>query len=75
MTTTSNPAVFKLISLGREWYMYKGIETWIIPDDLFTPEEIESLREEDKFHRSLEGEPYIANFLPDGERPDWIKKL
>ena len=65
MTTTSNPVVFKLIRLGREWYTYNGVETWIIPDGLFTPEEIES----------LEGEPYIANFLPDGERPDWIKKL
>ena len=72
---TTNPALFKVLENSREWFDYKGhITTWIIPEGLLNAEEIESLRKEHELDWELTGEPYIANFLPDGERPDWIKK-
>lgn len=73
---TINPALFKLLDSNPESFDYKGyITTWIIPDGLLTKEEIESLRKEKEADLAIEGEPFIANFLPDGERLAHVKKL
>lgn len=72
---TTNPALFKLLDSNPESFDYKGyITTWIISDGLLTKEEIESLRKENEADLALGGEPFIANFLPDGERPAHVKK-
>ena len=71
---TTNPALFKLLDSNPESFDYKGyITTWIISDGLLTKEEIESLRKENEADLALGGEPFIANFLPDGERPAHVK--
>ena len=48
---------------------------WIIPDGIFTPEEIEKLRGINKLSIECSGLPIFANFLPDGVRPEGVKKL
>ena len=72
---TNNPALFKLIQARPDWVEMDGSDPFIIPDGLFSPEEIESLREEHNFRFSLEGTYLIANFLPDDLRPPHVKKL
>lgn len=71
---TSDPVIIKLldnvdpIAIGRK-------ALFIIPEGLFTSDEIETLRKEDKERQRLGFPPWIANFLPDGVRPKGIKKM
>ena len=47
----------------------------IIPDGQFSPEEIEELRSVEEWRQELGYRPTIANFLPDGIRPEGVKKM
>ena len=50
--------------MGSEFFM-----SWVIPEGMFTPEEIEELRRIDDIGlRKGEGH-FIANFIPDPYRP------
>lgn len=47
----------------------------IIPDEYFSKDEIEELRDIDNFQQEMGYPPSIVNFLPDDVRPEGIKKL
>ena len=50
--------------------------SWVVPPELFTAEEIEELRRIDEsYHYQRGGGHIIANFLPDGIRPDDVPPL
>ena len=61
---SSNPPLAKVESYGG--YLR------LIPDGTYTSEEIKTLRDNDARHFELMEEHVIANFLPDGERPEGI---
>lgn len=69
-----NKAYDKL--LGMDVERVKVADDWlfVIPEDVFSSEEIEDIRKADDFFIEYNEHPIIANFLPDGERPYWIKK-
>ena len=73
---TTDPIVFKwLASKKKQPVRIDDSFFWTIPDEEFTPEEIEDLREYDASCFAVEGCHSIANFLPDDVRPAWVKKL
>ena len=71
---TSDPTFFKLLETSRPISVGK-FNVFPIPENVFTKQEIEILREEDKLRRELYDRPLIANFLPDDIRPKGIPKL
>lgn len=48
---------------------------WVISPELFTQKEIERLRELDELLHQDTSDRMIANFLPDGIRPDDVPPL
>ena len=48
---------------------------WVISPELFTQEEIERLRELDELLHQGTSDRMVANFLPDGVRPDDVPPL
>ena len=71
---TSSEAVFKLLRIS-ERVVVNGRLYHIIPEEKFTPEEIEELREHDAAEVHFYGTHVYANFLPDDLRPSNVKKL
>ena len=72
---TIEPTVMKWLGLNRDSVLVGDKYLWVIPDGVFTPEEIEKLRQYDVEHQRFDEEPIIANFLPDDVRPEGVKKL
>ena len=74
-----NETLFKLIELtcGKPESFVMVNHEWkrIIPEDKFSPEEIEELRDLEKWEQENGNPPNIANFLPDDIRPPHVKKL
>lgn len=74
-----NEALFKLIELtnGKPELFVKIDNEWkrIIPESEFSSEEIEELRDLEKWRQENGNPPMIANFLPDDIRPAHVKKL
>lgn len=60
----SNPPLVKVKSYG--YHLRR------IPDGTYTKDEIKTLRDDDARHFKLMEEHVIANFLPDGERPEGV---
>ena len=73
--TTVEPTVMKWLDSSRKPIKVGDEYLWTIPDEEFTPEEIEDLREYDASCFAVEGCHSIANFLPDDVRPACVKKL
>ena len=73
--TTVEPTVMKWLDSSRKPIKVGDEYLWTIPDEEFSLEEIEVLREHDALEQSLGYGPLIANFLPDGVRPEGVKKL
>ena len=71
---TNNPALFKLLRTHPERIMVNDHWLIIVPDGLLEKDEVEMLRKEADWCAS-QGEPFIANFLPDDIRPEGVKKL
>lgn len=74
-----NKTLFKLLDVtgGNPEMFVKVNDDWmrIIPDDQFSPEEIEELRDIEEWFQESGNPPSIANFLPDDVRPAGVKKL
>ena len=47
----------------------------VIDENEFSPDEIEELRDLEKWEQENGNPPFIANFLPDDIRPPHVKKL
>lgn len=76
MLATSQ-AVSKLLKTPHKkiWIKENDDVLHIIPDGVFTSDEIEELREYDSTVRDFYGYHLYANFLPDDIRPPGVKKL
>ncbi len=73
-----SPAMDKWDALAPElkkWVDLGDSSPWVIPDGIFTSEEINELRGFHKLSLECNGVPTFANFLPDGVRPEGVKKL
>lgn len=70
-----NEALVKLLRMKTDWVRVNGILLRFLPDGAFTPQEIEDLRDVEKWSLENDEPPSIANFLPDDVRPAWIKKM
>ena len=71
---TNSEAVFKLLRISN-FVEVNGNFYHIIPEEKFTSEEIEELREHDAAEVRFNGDHVFANFLPDDVRPSNVKKL
>ena len=58
----------KTVEVGKRLYH-------VIPENEFTAEDIEELREHDAAEVRFYGDHIYANFLPDDVRPSNVKKL
>lgn len=71
-----DPAYVKLIKIrNKKRIKVNNQELTIIPEGIFSDEEIEQLKEIENWRISLGYLPGIANFLPDDVRPEGVKKL
>ena len=71
----SHPALDKLYSTPHEIIEVGDDFCHVIPDEIFTPEEIEFLRQHYEDKLEDDNERIYANFLPDDIRPPGVKKL
>ncbi len=72
---SNSKAVNKLLAIRHESVKVKGRWYHIIPEEKFTAEEIEELRQDDAAEVRFYGDHVYANFLPDDVRPANVKKL
>ncbi|MBQ9873563.1 MAG: hypothetical protein IJM30_03780 [Thermoguttaceae bacterium] len=75
--TTGEPALKKLLAMCLEKSLWveagsRGNFMPYIPDHCFTSEEITRIKHHDDICLRDQGEHVIANFLPDGERPEGV---
>ncbi|MBQ9874795.1 MAG: hypothetical protein IJM30_10055 [Thermoguttaceae bacterium] len=75
--TTFDPAVVKLGTLCASRSLWVkagpyGDYMQFIPDKCFTTDEIKSIKRFDDLCLREQGERAVANFLPDGERPEGV---
>lgn len=73
--TTGSPALVKLFSMKHEAFYLDHVCYHVIPDNSFTKQEVNELRRLDNLTFEIEGERFIANFLPDDIRPEHVKKM
>ena len=75
----NNDTFFKLLSAtaGKpdSYVIVEDNILHLIPENKFSPEEIEELRDLEKWRIENGNPPTIANFLPDDIRPPHVKKL
>ena len=71
----NSKALFKLLESDHEWVECNGEHIHVIPEGLFTQEEIEELRDIENLRQKYGYPMTIANFLPDDIRPAHVKKL
>ena len=71
---TNSEAVFKVLRIAEQ-VVVNGTLYHIIPENEFTAEEIEELREDDAAEVRFYKRHVYANFLPDDVRPSNVKKL
>ena len=70
-----NEAYGKLLGMDVERVKVRDEWLFVIPDNVFSSEEIEDIRKADDFFIRYNDHPVIANFLPDDLRPAHVKKL
>ena len=73
--TTGSPALVKLFFFFFEAFYLDHVCYHVIPDNSFTKQEVNELRRLDNLTFEIEGERFIANFLPDDIRPAHVKKM
>ncbi len=71
---SKSKAVLKLLEIS-ETIVVGGRLYQVIPENEFTAEEIEELREHDAANYRFYKRHVYANFLPDGIRPDDVPPL
>ena len=83
------PVLHKLVELDiqplvvmlsqHDAYMYNGkamcLAARVLPEGVFSPNEIEELREYDQMFVKEGSGHFIANFLPDEIRPEGVPKM
>lgn len=72
---SNNKTVQKMLHIPHKTIVVDGRMYLIIPDEQFTPKEIEELREDDAVEVRFYKNHVYANFLPDDVRPANVKKL
>lgn len=72
----TDPAYLKLVAIHpKKRIEVNNEELIVIPEGVFSDEEIERLKEIENWKISGGDPPDIANFLPDDVRPEGVKKL
>ena len=71
----NDPVISKLVRTPMKWIEMDGIFLRVLPEGVFTKEEIEKLKGYEKRNIENGNPPDIANFLPDSIRPSNIPKM
>ncbi len=71
----NDPVISKLVRTPMKWIEIDGMFLRVLPEGVFTKEEIEKLKDDEKCNIECGNPPDIANFLPDSIRPSNIPKM